>query len=248
MAIAMCTLIAAVRMFPGAPLLVAANRDEALARPSRPPAIEPGSPKVLAPRDEKAGGTWLGLNEHGLFTGITNRAGTPPDLSRRSRGALVSDALQMQLAADLHGCLADIDPRAYNPFHLLYADRTSAHLTWSDGEKLYRTDLPDGLHVVTERSFGAAENKREPQIRALFEEVARDGEPSLDALARLLARHGDDPFAGVCVHADGFGYGTKSSFVMRLGDGAEGTKARWAEGKPCVTAFEDMGALLAALW
>src|SRR6202012_5716865 len=89
---AMCTLAALVGASAEPPLVVAANRDELLARPAVPPFLWPGAPRVPAPRDEVGHGTWLGLNEHALFVGITNRAGAPPDRSRRSRGALVSDA------------------------------------------------------------------------------------------------------------------------------------------------------------
>src|ERR1700691_1210480 len=115
---AMCTLAVAVGVSPSIRLVVAANRDEMLARPAVPPFLWPGAPRVISPRDEVALGTWLGLNEHGLFVGVTNRAGAPPDRSLRSRGILVAESLRARSAAALHARLADLDPRAYNPFHL----------------------------------------------------------------------------------------------------------------------------------
>ncbi|MDR9382369.1 MAG: NRDE family protein, partial [Natronomonas sp.] len=54
----MCTLIVAWRVFDDAPVCVAANRDEATDRPSSPPRVREGDRPVLAPRDERAGGTW----------------------------------------------------------------------------------------------------------------------------------------------------------------------------------------------
>ena len=69
----MCTLIALHRCVPGSPLVVAANRDEFLARPAEGPALrmrENGP--ILAPLDVEAGGTWLGLNGRGVFVGLTN--------------------------------------------------------------------------------------------------------------------------------------------------------------------------------
>src|SRR4051812_6070784 len=116
----MCTLIAAVHVFADMPLVIAANRDERTSRPARPPFLWPDErrPRLLAPRDEQAGGSWLGLNDLGLFVGITNRAGVALDPSRRSRGALVMDALRAPSAGDLHARLAALDARAYNPFHL----------------------------------------------------------------------------------------------------------------------------------
>ena len=243
----MCTLAALVGASPSIPLVVAANRDEFLARPAVPPFLWPGSPRVLSPRDEVAGGTWLGLNEHALFVGVTNRHGGPPDKSRKSRGALVAEALRAPSAKALHERLVGLDPRAYNPFHLLYADRASAHLTWSDGAALHRSDLGPGLHVVTERSFGAGDDRRGASVRRSWEALRGDLSPA--ALAALLGRHatGEDSFASTCVHADAFGYGTRSSLILTLGRRWADTRWLWAEGKPCVTPFVDQAGLVEAL-
>ncbi len=90
----MCTLVAIHRRVPGAPLVVAANRDEYLDRPSEPPALRstPSGP-VVAPRDLRAGGTWMGLNGFGVFAAVTNRRSESIDPSRRSRGLVVMDLL-----------------------------------------------------------------------------------------------------------------------------------------------------------
>lgn len=239
----MCTLVAAVRPSPSLPLVIAANRDERTARPARPPFLWPGG--ILAPRDEQAGGTWLGLNAHGLFVGITNRAGNPPDATRRSRGALVVDALAAPSAAALHARMGEVDPAAYNPFHLLYADRVSAHLTWSDGRALHRNDLAPGLHVVTERSFGAADEARAGLVRRRWEALGGDLRP--ETLGPLLAEHAEDPFAGTCVHADAFGYGTRLSAILLLGETWGETRLYWAEGRPCRTPFVEEAGLVRAL-
>src|SRR5262245_27376544 len=98
----MCTLIAAFQQWPEIPLIVAANRDEALARPAVGPMLWDGLPHFVAPRDEKAGGSWLGLNEYGLFVGITNRAGAVPAPGERSRGLLVTAALREPSARALN--------------------------------------------------------------------------------------------------------------------------------------------------
>ena len=72
-AAAVCTLVVAWRVFETAPVCVAANRDESFDRPAAPPSVREGDPAVLAPRDERAGGTWLGYNEAGVLAAITNR-------------------------------------------------------------------------------------------------------------------------------------------------------------------------------
>ena len=59
----MCTLAAYVQCWPHLPLLLAANRDEYLARPSAEPAMLAHAPWVFAGQDLSAGGTWLGINQ-----------------------------------------------------------------------------------------------------------------------------------------------------------------------------------------
>ena len=85
----MCVL--AILLEPGR-LVAAANRDEALDRPSAPPAeVEPG---VVAGRDLLAGGSWLGVNGHGLFVAITNRKSPAAAPDAYSRGLLVRETLR----------------------------------------------------------------------------------------------------------------------------------------------------------
>lgn len=242
----MCTLVLAHRCLPGAPVAIAANRDEFLARAASPPRLVPGPPRALVPRDEVAGGTWLGLNEHGLFVGITNRAGQPPDPSRQSRGLLVLEALRAPSAGKLHRLLERLDPGRYNPFHLLYADEAEAFVTWSDGAKVSQYRVERGVHVVTERSLGLDDRGRTERLQRFFEERVRGRTPSLARLHEILAVHGPDgePFAGSCVHADERGYGTRSSFVYLSG---VRPRAAWYEGKPCRVAPTDLSPLLEAL-
>ncbi len=243
----MCTLVLVHRHFEGAPLVVAANRDEFLARPASGPKVRSAQPRVLSPRDELAGGTWLGLNEHGLFVGITNRYGARPDPARRSRGLLVAEALRARDARDLHRELSTLAAARYNPFHLLYADADAAFVTWSDGAERHQYEVAPGLHVVTERSLGADDRGRTELLERLFHAEAARGAPSCEAMGALLAVHGPEgePLAGSCVHADGIGYGTRSSFMYV---GGARPQAQWAEGHPCAAPFADLGEQLEELF
>lgn len=243
----MCTLLLAHRVFPGSPLVVAANRDEMLGRASAPPAVVSGEPRTLMPKDLVAGGTWLGLNERGLFVGITNRAGQPPDKTRRSRGALVVEALRSPDAATLHERLATLDPHRYNAFHLLYSDGAKAFVTWCDGSKVRQQTLEPGLHVVTERSLGGDDRGRTERLRRLFEEKLAKKRPELAPFKELLTLHGPegDPLGGACVHADVMGYGTRSGFVYI---GGAMPRAWWMEGHPCQAKVQDLRGMAEELY
>src|SRR5262245_2305686 len=99
----MCTLILLDRVVPGVPLVIAANRDEFLARPAAPPAFFAAAecrPAFPAPQDLQAGGTGMGVNEHGLFVGLTNRPVAAKPAHARSRGLLVLDGLSRKSATD----------------------------------------------------------------------------------------------------------------------------------------------------
>ena len=69
----MCLLALFFRAVDDAPLVVGANREEVYARPGEPPRILQGASRAVAGVDPAAGGTWLGLNEHGLLAAVTNR-------------------------------------------------------------------------------------------------------------------------------------------------------------------------------
>ena len=94
----MCTLIVIHRSVPGRPLIVAANRDEYHDRPAEGPSLRRNEPGyIVAPKDVRAGGTWLGVNGQGVFAALTNlRNPNPagPDLHRSSRGEVVTRALE----------------------------------------------------------------------------------------------------------------------------------------------------------
>ena len=90
----MCLILFAWRAHPMHALIVAANRDEYFERPSRAAAFWDDATEVLAGRDLRAQGTWLGVTRAGRFASITNyrnpaeRMATAP-----SRGSLVTDFL-----------------------------------------------------------------------------------------------------------------------------------------------------------
>lgn len=93
----MCMLVVARRTHPRYPLIVVANRDEALERPTEPlhkwSFERDGVDGIVAGRDVTAGGTWLSLAAGGRFAAVTNvrEPGTEP--SPISRGRLPVEAL-----------------------------------------------------------------------------------------------------------------------------------------------------------
>lgn len=242
----MCTLILAWQVFDDAPIAAAANRDEALGRPSQPPGVLDEETRIVAPRDDEAGGTWLGYNAAGLFVAITNRrAGIEGE---RSRGLLVRDALARESASAASSYVKnELADRRYAGFNLVVADREEAGLLEWDGV-LRTTHFDPGVHVVVNEGYNGAA----PKARRIRDAVhpdpptdgvtADDGRESVSEMgsegwferAKRVLRDHD---LGACVHADD--YGTRSSSLVAID--AEGAGRYWfADGKPCETDYEEV--------
>lgn len=124
----MCTVVVLRRPGGNWPLIIAANRDEMGGRPWRAPGRHwPDRPEVLAGLDVLAGGSWLGINDHGVVACILNRHGTlGPTPGKRTRGELVLEALDHADAADAARALEALEPGSYRPFNMLVADSRDA--------------------------------------------------------------------------------------------------------------------------
>lgn len=234
----MCTVVVAARVFAGFPLVVIANRDEHTDRASSPPRLWPGATPFIAPRDDVAGGTWLGVNAAGVFVGITNRYLGPKDDARVSRGALVTDALALPSARAIHEAMASVPASRHNGFHLVYADAHDVLATASNGTHVAQLTLGSGIHAITERSFGAGDEA--PRRRRIDAAWSRLAAPPLDLgrLSKLLTEHDDTDLLGAtCIHVPGLRYGTRSAAAIALADDLGASRMLAAEGPPCTTPF-----------
>lgn len=244
----MCTLLLAHHPTPGTLLAISGNRNEFLARTAEGIAewpVAPGAPRIVAPRDGKAGGTWQGVNQHGLFVCLTNRRHATIAADRRSRGLLVAEALTKPSAHAVYEWLGTLRGEDYNGFHLVAADLGEAWLAIGDGKTIQRDELSPGVHLITERSFGAGEGMREQEARAAYAALFSEGDPTVEELRRPMQAHAEkeSPLESACVHAELFGYGTRSSFQLLVPIRGPVT-ALWSEGKTCTSPARDVSALV----
>lgn len=240
-----CTFIVAWQVFADAPVVVAANRDEALGRPSRPPGLYSENPRIVAPRDEEADGTWIGYNEHGVTAAITNRW-TDADLAAdRSRGLVVADVLGRESAEEAARFVErSVREYEYDGFNLVVLDEDAALLLEWDGRLRVRNFDP-GVHVVV--NVGADDRHEIPSFRPDVGErqaenarrAIEDLQPEPDERAeqwheRAAATLRDHDY-GFCVHGDGFG--TRSSSLIRTRREGD-VSYRFADGPPCRNEYE----------
>jgi hypothetical protein len=148
----MCTLAILRRPSHAWPLILAGNRDEMKARPWSAPARHwPDRPEIVAGRDDLAGGSWMGVNDHGVVACALNRRGTlGPASGKRSRGELVLDALDHADARDAAAMLAKLDAIAYRPFNLFLGDDRDAFWVRGIGEGAPEVrHVPAGVSLLT---------------------------------------------------------------------------------------------------
>jgi uncharacterized protein with NRDE domain len=207
------------------PLVLAANRDEFHARPTRALHRWDTPEWLLAGRDEQAGGTWLAVRRDGRFAALTNVRDPSAPKGQRSRGELPVEALAAEdleaFARRVHG-----ERRAYGPFNLLVGD---GRVLWQVGTNTEPMLVPPGLHALSNQALDTPWPKSRRAVRRLqdvLDSPALDHRTLLGLLDdRSAAADEDLPDTGVGVElermlsapfiVDGR-YGTRSSSALIL--------------------------------
>lgn len=233
----MCTLIFGLGTLGPGSILVATNRDEDPARPSEPPQVLSRSPLVVGGRDAVAGGTWLALRagEPGVGLLLNRHDSASGQPWRRSRGLLTLDVA------------ASPDPRAraqaeaeighYAPCSLVWLSAADSwHLSIRAGRSPTIEPIAPGWHAITHFELDDAADPRASWILARL--AGRGPSSRADAEARLtalLGSHGGGAAPACCLH-EGRAPTVSAAMLWIAGDEVA---YRHAQGRPCVTPFED---------
>lgn len=225
----MCLIVVGWHAHPDYPLIVAANRDEWYARPTAAAARWGDAPAVFAGRDLEAGGTWLGITEHGRFAAVTNVREPGQPAGRQSRGALTRDFLIGDASAEV--AIQTIDDDEYAGFNLLLGDckqlyyRTNRHggverlAPGIYGLSNHRLDTPWPKLLTARQQFAAAIHAL-PDERALFALLADDRTVDDENLPKTgVPLAWERRLSAIFVRSED--YGTRASTVLwRRRDGA----------------------------
>ncbi len=226
----MCLLVVAYRVHPIYQLIVAANRDEFFCRPTAAADFWSDRPDVLAGRDLKQGGTWLGVTRTGRFAALTNvRDPTSIRTAAKSRGLIVSDFLTGNDAPAMF--VEDLKERShqYNGFNVIVADHDNLsyfNSVTANSENLspgiyglsnHRLDTPWPKVVRSKASLEQALNKEghelEIELFAMLSDRARATDATLpDTGVGLDKERWLSP-----VFITGQDYGTRCSTVLMVG-------------------------------
>jgi uncharacterized protein with NRDE domain len=253
----LCLLAVISRVHPESPLIVAANRDEWLARPSEPmQVLRAERPRILGGRDKLASGTWLAINEHGVVAGLTNQPKSGGrDPAKRSRGLLPLMLAEHRTAHEaVHAIRKEISPADYNPCWMLVGDRESLfYLDLTGGSRPETRAIGPGIHVLENQPLDASSGKAEAAVDRLQPVLGWHGCTLVDGISRVLSSHEtpgppDPPklngitlpaaIEAACVHAGP--YGTRSSTLVVLPvELQQPPMVLFADGAPCETEFLD---------
>ena len=142
----MCLILFSYRQHPAYPLILAANRDEYLDRPAMQAAFWEEHPGLLAGKDVRAGGTWMGVTRNLRFAALTNFR-DPDSLNETapSRGHIVLDFLTGEMAPEQYLDRLQTSAAVYNGFNLLVG---SGEALW------YYSNVDNSLSPLTPGLYG----------------------------------------------------------------------------------------------
>ena len=144
----MCLIFISFQEHPSYKLIVAANRDEFHRRKTAAADFWKDYPNILGGRDLEANGTWLGVSRSGKISLLTNYR-DPQHINpiAPSRGHLVSDFLEDNVAAEPYMKAVESRGKQYNGYNLVAgtADELWYHSNYAPGTQ----SIAPGLHGLS---------------------------------------------------------------------------------------------------
>lgn len=222
----MCILFIAYRIHPNYPLILAANRDETYDRPTKSAHYWDDDHSILAGRDLKQGGTWLGITKNGRLAALTNyRNPKENQNNKQSRGHIVKNFLTSQLNPDEYLLSLQEERTRYAGFNVIVGDQEKIFY-YSNVENKIK-EVPAGIHGLSNHLLNTSWPKVEKGKRKLQSLVVSD-HVTPDALFQLLGDKEKAPteqlpktgvslemekqLSPIFIEMDG--YGTRSSTVI----------------------------------
>ncbi|MHA6261374.1 NRDE family protein [Sporosarcina sp. CAU 1771] len=223
----MCLINFHFQEHPTYKLIVAANRDEFYERPTEPAHFWEDEPNLLAGRDLRQMGTWLGVTKQGRFAALTNyRDPAHMGVGKVSRGDIVRKYLEddentVDFLTSIHMSKED-----YTGFNLLVGNADELYYYSNIQGEI--TEVTPGTHGLSNHLLDTPWPKVNKGKDALKEYVESREKVEMDALFSILTdeRIAEDsilPTTGVGIELERTlsplfikspEYGTRSSSVL----------------------------------
>jgi uncharacterized protein with NRDE domain len=240
----MCILAIQYQLVPDSPILVAANREEFYDRPSQPPSIQSGKPRILCGLDQQAGGTWLGVNQNGMFVGACNRSKAVPPIAPRSRGVLCRELLRCGSARQgVDRAMEELSSGKYEGVNFVIADSESAWVVHG-GDELNAQELEEGLSIIANGDVNDPRDKRVQLAYRLLTLQTLDSPVKFLAVASKVFARAPSPPGRPTMVVRGRDRGTVSSTLLSLGKKPRDAIYQFADGAPDQAKYEDFSPML----
>ena len=166
-------------------LVLVSNRDEFFDRPTEAARQWSGT-QMWAGKDQRAGGTWLGVTNSGRFAAITNyRTPDTANASAASRGHLVAQFLTSDLSSQAFMAELVNTFGAYNPFNLTVYDGATLQGFEGRGSVHRVVHLVPGFGGVSNADFNTPWFKQ-ARLQTDLEQLLASASCTDDALLDLL--------------------------------------------------------------
>jgi uncharacterized protein with NRDE domain len=182
----MCLIIIAYKVHPKYPLILISNRDEFYDRPTAPAQFWKEHPMLLAGKDLKYGGTWLGITKKGRIGTLTNfRSLSDKKEKAPSRGILLRNLLTSQnpLKKDL-GEITN-NSKKHNGFNLIAGD--TSELFWFSNRGNGAQKLGAGIYGLSNHLLDTPWPKVIKGKERLKEAISEPKNLSTEVLFKILA-------------------------------------------------------------
>ncbi|MBM4174863.1 MAG: NRDE family protein [Ignavibacteria bacterium] len=226
----MCLILLAKNFHPDFKLIIAANRDEFYERPTEGAKFWNDHPNLLAGKDLKANGTWLGVIRKGKIAAITNYRDFYSQREKsefKSRGKLVLKFLSEKLSlTEFSSCISQ-HGYEYNSFNMIFGNFDEL-IHYSNISKSL-TRIENGIHGISNHLLNTAW----PKVhwgKLRFGEIISKNSFSIEEIFNLLSD--DKQFDDALLPDTGVGieyervlssifikspiYGTRSSTIITI--------------------------------
>ena len=240
----MCMLAILYRVAKNTPILLAANREESVTRPTHFPKIQSGTPRIVCGTDKLAGGTWLGVNQFGLVVTVTNRARVRAPVEPRSRGLLCRDLLDVRTAREAAELARkELSTGRYAGANYVCADGKFAAVVYG-GHRVEVIELQPGLHTLSSGNLDDPNDERHQFVRRMLTLHTLDSAVTFLAVASRAFSRKLDSEGRRGVVLTGGDYGTVSSTLLSLPRKIQQSIYQYSDGPPSERPYEDLSALL----
>lgn len=177
----MCIITFHYKQHPNYKLIVVANRDEFYERPTEPAHFWEDEPNLLAGRDLKAFGTWLGMTKEKRFAALTNFRGIANERDdRKSRGEIVANFLKTDCSP--RAFLQKLDQMSddYNGFNVLVG--SPDRLFYYSNVQKEIVEIEPGTHSISNHLLNTPWPKVERAKEKLHNYITEHEELDVDIL------------------------------------------------------------------